>query len=104
MTAPGNPFEHLHIRLEYKRRMAVIKAVLQKPHFLLLSSEGKERERERERDGEEGGERDYFGYDRRTDLCGTCKLADKCHITKHSLMNQREDVFGDTEACSLSEG
>ena len=101
MTAPGNPFEHLHIRLEYKRRMAVIKAVLQKPHFLLLSSEGK-REREQERERER--ERDYSGYDRRTDLCGTCKLADKCHIMKHSLMNQREDVFGDTEACSLSEG
>lgn len=53
MTAPGNQFEHLHIRLEYKRRIAVIKAVFTKAHFLLLSSEGEremERERERERE------------------------------------------------------
>lgn len=50
MTAPGNPFEHLHIRLEYKRRMAVIKASLQKPTSFYCHL-GK-----RARDGEEGRE------------------------------------------------
>lgn len=49
MTAPGNPFEHLHIGLKYKRRMAVI---LQKPTSFYCHL----RERERERDGEEGRE------------------------------------------------
>ncbi len=50
MTAPGNPFEHLHIRLEYKRRMTVIKAVLQKPTSFYCHL--RERERERGREGE----------------------------------------------------
>lgn len=98
MTAPGNPFEHLHIRPEYKRRIAVIKAVLQKPTS--FSCHLTERKKNSERGGERGRERErLFKHHSVQWLMWTCKLEDKCHIMEHSPMNQD----GDSQAYFKSE-